>query len=273
MPMDIELLDEIITAVATREILPRFGRLSAADVSEKTSAFDVVTVADRAAETAISAAVLQRWPATVIVGEETAGSEAVIREQLAADDVLVLDPLDGTKNFTCGLPLFAVMAAVMRRGQIVDAIIHDPVTGTSAMASARAGAWLRRPGEPAQRLRAAAPVPLEETDAIAGTRFAAEPLRSTFIANLARLAGHQWFRCAGHEYRLAAAGHVHAICYQRLMPWDHAPGWLLHREAGGYSAHFDGSPYDPGRMTGGLLCATDESSWNDFRRQVLAVPE
>ena len=42
---------------------------------------------------------------------------------------------------------------------------------------------------------------------------------------------------------MLAAGHCHFLLFNRLMPWDHAPGWLLHREAGGYSARFDGAPY------------------------------
>ena len=44
---------------------------------------------------------------------------------------------------------------------------------------------------------------------------------------------------------MVAGGHAHALVYNRLYPWDHAPGWLLHREAGGYSARFDGSEYGP----------------------------
>ena len=49
------------------------------------------------------------------------------------------------------------------------------------------------------------------------------------------------------------------------MPWDHAAGWLLHREAGGYSAHFDGTPYRPTDLSGGLICAPDEASWRAAR--------
>ncbi len=60
---------------------------------------------------------------------------------------------------------------------------------------------------------------------------------------------------------MAAAGHCHLLFYNRLMPWDHAAGWLLHREAGGYSAHFDGIGYRPTRLTGGLICAPDKASW------------
>ena len=54
------------------------------------------------------------------------------------------------------------------------------------------------------------------------------------------------------------------------MPWDHAPGWLLHREAGGYAAHFDGSAYAPKQRTGGLLVAPDRESWAALHAALLA---
>lgn len=263
--MEIDELEEIVSTVAAAEVMARFGRVSKTDITEKTSAFDVVTAADISAEKEVTKAVLARWPGTTIIGEETAGETAELRAQLQSDSALVLDPLDGTKNFVSGLPLFAMMAAIMRKGRIVGGIIHDPVTRSSAMATAGGGAWLRWENGETQRLRVADPAPLSESEAIAGVRFVSEPLRSTLSKNLSRLAGHTWFRCAGHEYRLAAAGHVHLLCYHRLMPWDHAPGWLIHREAGGYSAHFDGSPFDPGRMEGGLLCAPDADSWREAR--------
>ena len=55
------------------------------------------------------------------------------------------------------------------------------------------------------------------------------------------------------------------------MPWDHAPGWLLHREAGGFAARFDGSPYLPTRTDGGLICTTDEASFRALRGALLEV--
>ena len=50
---------------------------------------------------------------------------------------------------------------------------------------------------------------------------------------------------------------------------DHAAGWLLHREAGGHSAHLDGSPYLPTHTSGGLLCAPDRASWDAVRAALL----
>ena len=270
--MDIEFVDDLLGAVARAELMPRFGRLAAAEVFTKSSAFDVVSVADRAAEQAITDAVLARYPEAVVIGEEAADADpAILRQVDTAELALVVDPLDGTKNFVSGLPLFAVMAAVLREGRVVAGVIHDPLTDTSAVAEEGGGAWLRRGGVTERRLRVAAPVPLAEMDAVAGTQFVEEPLRGVLAANLDRLGSHTWLRCAGHEYRMAAAGHCHLLTYHKLMPWDHAPGWLIHREAGGYSAHFDGSPYKPVNLTGGLLCAPDEASWHAAKQAILAA--
>jgi fructose-1,6-bisphosphatase/inositol monophosphatase family enzyme len=97
-----------------------------------------------------------------------------------------------------------------------------------------------------------------------------EPLRSRVPARLPRLAATVNFRCAAHEYRLVAGGHAHLLVYNKLMPWDHAPGWLIHREAGGHAAQFDGNPYDPARhRTGGLICAPDRASWQEAREALL----
>ena len=55
-----------------------------------------------------------------------------------------------------------------------------------------------------------------------------------------------------------------------LFRSDHAPGWLLHQEAGGYSARFDGTPYSPAITSGGLICAPDRASWQALHEALLA---
>ena len=59
------------------------------------------------------------------------------------------------------------------------------------------------------------------------------------------------------------------LFFNRLLPWDHAPGWLLHQEAGGYSARLDGSDYTPLHTDGGLICAPDRDSWEAVREVLL----
>jgi fructose-1,6-bisphosphatase/inositol monophosphatase family enzyme len=180
-----------------------------------------------------------------------------------------VDPVDGTANFAAGLPLFGVMAAVVVRGEVVAAAIHDPVGDDTALAVRGEGAWMETPDGRRAALRVASPQPVELMTGNVSWRFLPEPQRSVVCANLPRLGGSWDYRCAAHEYRMASAGHCHLLFFNRLLPWDHAPGWLLHQEAGGYSARLDGSPYTPLRSGGGLICTPDRASWHAVREALL----
>jgi len=263
-------IGEILSRAAETEIMPRFGALTAAQVREKSSRFDVVTDADEAAEHAISVALETAYPGAVVIGEEATAKNSTLLDAIGtAGLAFVLDPLDGTRNFASGLPLFGIMAAATVRGEIVLAAIHDPVCRSTAFALRGEGAWIQGHDGSRADLKVAAEVPVEQMDAIIGTNFLPEPRRTIVNGNLSRLGMSSWLRCAAHEYRMAAAGHCHLLLYNKLMPWDHAAGWLLHREAGGYSAHFDGTAYRPTHLTGGLLCAPDKASWQLTRDALL----
>jgi fructose-1,6-bisphosphatase/inositol monophosphatase family enzyme len=90
-------------------------------------------------------------------------------------------------------------------------------------------------------------------------------------ANLPRVAGAADYRTAAHSYRLLAAGHYDFVMFGKLAPWDHVAGCLIHEEAGGYSACFDGTPYGVASRAAGLLCAPDEASWKLLRDALLGA--
>ena len=268
---ELDRLAAMVARVAADEIMPRFGRLRQEQVREKTSSFDLVTEADEAAEAAITAWLTRAFPQALTVGEEAAARQsALLQDWDQAELAFVVDPLDGTRNFASGLPLFGTMVAVVARRQVLAAVIHDPVSMSTACALRDGGAWLSDAQGRCTPLRVAAAVPVQAMEGTVATNFMPEPLRTTVNHNLSRLSMSNWFRCAAHEYRLVAAGHSHIALYNKLMPWDHAAGWLLHREAGGYSAHFDGSPYLPGHTTGGLLCAPTQASWREVHAALFA---
>ena len=269
-PADAAALAAILREAARAEVLPRFRRLGAGMVREKTGPLDLVTDADEAAERRITAALRARWPDALVVGEEAAAADPSLLDRLAgAALAFVVDPLDGTFNFASGVPLFAVMAAALRHGQVVAAAIHDPMGDDTALALAGQGAWVETPDGARASLRVAAADAPGRMTGLVSWQFLPEPQRATLLANLPRLAASWNYRCAGHEYRLAASGGCHVLFYHRLLPWDHAPGWLLHREAGGYSAQFDGAEYSPARTTGGLICAPDRAAWEAVRAALL----
>jgi fructose-1,6-bisphosphatase/inositol monophosphatase family enzyme len=257
---DAEKVGRLIAEIAVAEVMPYFQKLGQGDVTEKGPG-DLVTVADVAAERRLSAALTDLLPGSLVVGEEAATSAPGVLEALTGDaPVWVIDPIDGTANFAEGKPVFAVMVALVCRGETVMGWIHDPVKPRTATAIARAGAWCDgerlsvSPGVPGSRL---------------GNRGLAR--RVAGRSNLIDLVFD--YRCAGHEYIGLASGKAQFVYYNRLHPWDHAPGQLLHREAGGFSARLDGSAYTPRETTGGgLLLTPDEASWTGLHRALITTP-
>jgi fructose-1,6-bisphosphatase/inositol monophosphatase family enzyme len=252
------------------EILPRFRRLTAGAIRTKSSPMDLVTDADEAAERQITRDLLARFPGCVVVGEEASAADPSILGKLAdAELAFVVDPVDGTSNFAAGVPLFGCMAAAIVKGEVVAGWIHDPLGNDTAIALRGEGAWIEHEEYGRTDLRVAAAVPIEEMIGAVSWTWMEEPLRSRVTSRLSRLASGVQFRCAAHEYRLVASGGAHLTLYNKLMPWDHLPGWLLHREAGGYSARFDGSEYLPTHTGGGLLLAPDKDSWQAIKTALL----
>lgn len=272
MSIDLEALANVLRDAAKTEVLPRFRRLEPGMVKQKSEAIDLVTEADEAAERKIMADVTALAPEATFIGEESVAADPALLERLKdADLAVVVDPIDGTANYAAGMPLFAVMAAVVANGETIAGIIYDPMGDDWVLAERGSGAWQKRPDGHAERLRTAAPVPLDQMVGTASVGFLPPENRAQVLANLAKVRLAASFRCAGHEYRTLAAGHWHYSMFNKLMPWDHLAGTLITQEAGGYVARFDGSAYLPHHTSGGLLAAPDRDSWELLRREVFTV--
>jgi fructose-1,6-bisphosphatase/inositol monophosphatase family enzyme len=157
------------------------------------------------------------------------------------------------------------------RGETVGGIIYDPMGDDWMLAERGAGAWHRRPDGAQERLRVRAPAPLADMIAHVSIAFLPPAEKPGILANLAKVRIAANYRVAGHDYRTFASGHSHCVMFNKLMPWDHLPGALISAEAGGYVRKFDGSPYGPADLSGGLLLATDPESWSLLRREVFTL--
>ncbi|MGF6175660.1 inositol monophosphatase family protein [Ensifer sp. 4252] len=270
--VDIAALANLLQEAAVKEILPRFRNLGAGDVRMKSEAIDLVTEGDEAAERLIKARMDEIAPGAVFIGEESVAADPALLDKLAdADLAVVVDPIDGTFNFAAGLPLFGVMASVVSKGETVAGIIYDPLGNDWVIAEKGSGAWMCRPDGSQERMSVTAGVPLESMVGGASTGFYKQDARREVMANMAKVRIATSYRCAAHEYRILAGGYIHFLMYQKLMPWDHLAGTLIAQEAGAYAARFDGSPYLPAHLNGGLLLATDKDSWETLRREVFTV--
>ncbi|TPM03221.1 inositol monophosphatase [Mesorhizobium sp. B2-3-11] len=267
----IDWLAGILAEAAQAEIMPRFRRLGDGDIRQKTSAADLVTEADVNAERLITARLRERYPSAMMVGEEACSENPALLDGLGdAELAFAIDPVDGTFNFASGVPLFGVMLAVVVRGETVAGIIHDPVGKDWLIAARGAGSHIRHAHGSLEKVHVAAPVPISQMTGAVSWQYLDEPERSRLARNQTKALSQFAYRCAAHEYRLLASGHAHFVVYNKLMPWDHLPGVLIHQEAGGHAARIDGSAYLPSHVDGGLLVAPDQDSWQELRRELWA---
>ncbi len=255
---DPEKVTAILAETAAKEILPRFRQLEDHEIREKEKG-ELVTVADVAAEQVISQRLLDLLPGSLVVGEEAVAEDSRVMEVLGGEALVwVIDPIDGTGNFAGGKPIFAVMVALIRQVETLGAWIHDPIGQRTGVAQAGEGAFLD-----GRRLEAAAGGPAAS---LKGTlhagRFSTPEMGRHIEVRRERVTTLKSLHCAGHEYLRLAEGEIDFSFFTKLMPWDHAPGVLIHREAGGLSRTLDGAKYNPARRDApSLLIAPDQVSW------------
>ncbi len=234
-------VERVLRSVADEEVLPRFRHLSRAQISEK-SPGEIVTVADRAAEAALGAALTAIVPGSVVVGEESVSTDPDVLHALAgADPVWIIDPIDGTEAYVNGNPRFTMLVALADRGRLVASWTYGPALGVLATATDGGGAFINgvrarvRPAGPGLRdLDVVTPQPRWWTDR---TRTQINDLCRSGIAL-------SFFDTSGLEYLRLAAGRRTAMVVTWEHVWDHAAGLLLNAEAGGVDAAVDGRSFD-----------------------------
>jgi fructose-1,6-bisphosphatase/inositol monophosphatase family enzyme len=244
----------IIRDAALTEVLPRFCHLGKGDIREKKPG-QLVTDADIAAEKLLSAQLCELLPAAV-VGEEAVHADPGLLGALERPGpVWVIDPVDGTANFARGNPRFAVIVALVVDGRTVMGWIHDPVPDRTVFAVAGQGAWS---GD--RRLSVLPEVAIEHMRG--SVKKAGKVAR--FVADVNRRGS------AAHDYLdLVDGDMLHFAHFRRLMPWDHAAGVLIHKEAGGYAAMLNGEPYTPVlHAEASLLLTPGRGSWDLLKGMV-----
>lgn len=191
-----------------------------------------VTDADIAAEQAIRALVAAGFPDDGFYGEETAA------ERLEADRVWLVDPIDGTKSFVRGYPMFSTQIAVMHRGRLELGVSLAPAYGETAWAERGAGAF--QGGVPLAVSRVAR---LEQATLSTGNlrTLASGPRWGAFgrlVARLDRIRGYGDFL----QYHLLAAGRIEAVLESDINILDIAALTVIVEEAGGRVTDLEGAP-------------------------------
>ena len=214
-------------------------------VSQK-KANDFVTEVDRQAEAAIIETLSEAYPTHGFLAEETGA------QNTDAENVWIIDPLDGTTNFIHGFPQYAVSIALAVNGVTQQAVVYDPTRDELFTATRGAGAYLDR-----RRLRVATQDRL--ANSLLGTGF---PYREDqdlekylkIFADMSRqCAGLRRPGAASLDLAYVAAGRYDGFFESDLKPWDMAAGALLITEAGGLIGNYRGE--EGFLQSGEVMCA------------------
>ena len=193
-----------------------------------------LTAADLAAEAYIRAALAEAFPDDGVMGEEEAERPSRSGRRW------IIDPIDGTRSFASGVPLYCVLLSLEAEGRPVVGCAHFPAIGQTLVGGVGAGAWVN-----GQRVR------VSECDDLASARLVTSgleywrdaPAHAAGFDRLVRATRTARTWGDGFGYYLVATGRAEIFCDPicgRL--WDYAPFVVIMPEAGGRLSQFDGAP-------------------------------
>jgi histidinol-phosphatase len=210
------------------------ARFRAADLRVETKAdLTPVTDADRSVERALRERIGAARPGEGVFGEEEgdAAGEGLTR--------WILDPIDGTRNFSRGIPLWATLIALERDRELVCGVVSAPALGHRWWAARGSGAW-----RDATRIGVSRVARLEE--AAASCAYARDLVALEAAVWHARAFGDFW------QHMLVAEGGLDASVEAHLEIWDYAAVVPIVEEAGGRVTDLDGGPPRPGEQ---IVCS------------------
>ncbi|HLL90518.1 MAG TPA: histidinol-phosphatase [Tepidisphaeraceae bacterium] len=189
-----------------------------------------VTVADREAEQVIRDLVLRHFPTHSVLGEEGGIHDGDPAYRW------IIDPIDGTKSFICGVPLYGVLIGVEVNGNVDVGVVYLPALDEMVTAATGLGCtWNGRPARVSGTSRI-------EDAVLCVTNPLHATARSDAWETLAKRARIQrgWGDCYGHV--LVATGRADVMLDPAMNPWDCAPLLPILREAGGHFTDWRGEP-------------------------------
>lgn len=235
--------------MAGRKLLRDFNEVENLQVSSKGPG-DFVSKADTTAEETIREQLTEARPNYGFLGEEfpeTFGEDPTRR--------WIVDPLDGTTNFLHGMPHWAISIALEHRGEVVAAVVYDPVKDEMFTAEKGEGAWVND-----RRMRVSARREMIEMVFATGVPFGGRSDLPETLQDLARImpvcAGVRRWGAAALDLAYLAAGRYDGFWERRLHAWDIAAGLLLVKEAGGLIE--DISQEDNPLISGNVIAANEQ---------------
>lgn len=192
-----------------------------------------VTIADREAEALIRRRIEARYPGHAIIGEEYGSSE----KSDSYSHRWIIDPIDGTRSFVRGVPLYGVLIGLEIEGVCRAGVAHFPALNEMIAAASGLGCFWN-----GRRARVSAVEQLKDGvvshyDSVSFERFG----KGAAWERLKQAAGYRAGWCDAYGYALVATGRVEVMLDPVISPWDGGPFPVILQEAGGYYGDWRGN--------------------------------
>src|SRR3989304_2481447 len=199
---------------------------------------DIVTEMDKKAEDLIIETLKSSFPEHGILTEES------LEQKSSSEYRWIIDPLDGTTNYSHGFPVFCVSIALEKNGEIILGVVYNPMLNELFTAEKGKGAYLNN-----KKIKVSDIKELTKSLLATGFPYDIRTSRDNNIAHFANFAVRaQAIRRAGSaalDMCYVACGRIDGFWEMKLKPWDTAAAWLIIKEAGGMGTGFNGKEFSP----------------------------
>lgn len=226
-----------LAAVAAREALPRF-RLPGLVANKFAAGFDPVTEADRETEKALRALIRAEFPEHGVLGEEFGVENSEARH------IWVVDPIDGTRSFISGIPLWGTLVGLMDDGNAVVGMMAQPFIGELFYASGDGTHYEGPHGN--RQLSTRSTKDLSEATLFTTTPTIFDAAQGARFYQLERQVRLSRYGADCYAYCMLAAGQIDIVVEAGLQPYDIVALIPIIEQAGGTVTGWDGGPAERG---------------------------
>lgn len=259
---DLKQLEDIVVAASREILLPGFGK-SEFDYKADGS---VVTPADIAMQQRLQTELAEAWPEYAMLGEEMEESQQ--RDVLNhRNGYWCIDPLDGTNNFTAGMPFFAVSVALIIDGRQQLGLVFDPLRNEVFSAVRNQGALLNGSALVTKTRHAS----IEHTIAEIDIKRLPKALAVRLVTE-GPFSSQRNIGSSALDWCWLAAGRYDVYLHGGQMMWDYAAGSLIFHEAGGFSKSLDGEAVFRGELEVRSALASADSALFEYWNQWIGIP-
>jgi len=238
MNYNIEELIGLVKEASLEVLMPYFNEVERSYKADGS----VVTRADHQMQAFIQEKLKKLYPDSLLLGEEMSADEQADILQ-SGQSVWCLDPLDGTNNFTVGIPYFSISLALIEQGKVVLGIVYDPVRDECFYATEDQQSKLN--GE--RLIINTTDLMLKQSIAIIDFKRLSKQMATRLVSDIP-YSSQRSFGSVALDWCWLAAGRGHIYLHGRSNIWDYAAGQFIFTKAGGYSCTLEREPVFTDRL-------------------------